>query len=196
LQQNAFDDVDGSSPSERQRFVFDKVLEVLNLDFAFEEKDEARNTMVRIGNLFRDWNYAPWDPSALDSLEGEPSKVEGKENKKEDKIAGKPEQPRSEGGKVSKKDKNGNKKEETKRESTESRGDFRKILGEIDAFLKTKGGSGGHKEKEDGREMHSRHLAQKAKTVKTDARPRSRRTLSGRSVEEEDNQPVKEEKKR
>jgi len=54
----------------------------------------------------------------------------------------------------------------------------------------------GVKEKENGRERHSRHLAQKAKTVKTDARPRSRRTLSGRDTDEEDNQQVKEEEKR
>lgn len=40
LQQNAFDDVDGATSRERQQFVFDKILEVIKLDFAFEEKDE------------------------------------------------------------------------------------------------------------------------------------------------------------
>jgi V/A-type H+-transporting ATPase subunit A len=196
LQQNAFDEVDGSSMSERQRFVFDKVLEVLNLDFAFEEKDEARNTMVKLGNLFRDWNYAPWDPSVIETLEREQSRGEGEKNEKEDKTGGNPEHQDGEGGEVSKGNKNDNKKEGEKGEREGTRGDFRKILGEIDAFIKTKGGRVGGKEKEDGRERHSRHLAQKAKTVKTDARPRSRKTLSGRTEDEENTQHVKEEEKR
>ena len=37
LQQNAFDRIDVATLRERQQFVFDKVLEVLNLDFEFEE---------------------------------------------------------------------------------------------------------------------------------------------------------------
>jgi V/A-type H+-transporting ATPase subunit A len=196
LQQNAFDDVDGSSVSERQRFVFDKVLEVLNLDFGFREKDEARSTLLKIGNLFKDWNYATWDPSVLDSLEGEQSISEGGKDKKEDKTADRPEHLRSEGGRISETDKIDNGKEQEKREEEESRGDFKKILGEIDDFLKTKGGRVGGKEKEDGQKRHSRYLAQKAKAVKTDARPRSRRTLSGRSMDKEDNQQGEREEKR
>jgi len=58
LQQNAFDEVDAATPADRQRFVFDKVLEVLELDFEFKDKDVARKTMVRISDLFRNWNYA------------------------------------------------------------------------------------------------------------------------------------------
>jgi hypothetical protein len=196
LQQNAFDDVDGSSLSERQRFVFDKVLELLNLDFGFEEKDEARSTLLRIGNLFKDWNYAPWDPSVIDSLEGEQSMSEGDKDKKEDKTADRPEHLRSEGGRISKRDKIDKRKEQEKKEKEESRGDFKKILEEIDDFLKTKGGRVGGKEKEDARKSHSRYLAQKAKTVKTNARPRSRRTLSGRTEDEENAQHAKEEEKR
>ena len=88
-----------------------------------------------------------------------------------------------------------NKEEQGKKENAETRGAFKKILGEIDAFLKTKGGRAAGKEKEDGRERHSRHLAPKAKTVKTEARPRSRKTLSGRKAEEKDNQDFKKEEK-
>ena len=69
LQQNAFDDVDAATYSDRQRFVFDKVLEVINADFDFDTKDEARQTLMKIGSLFRDWNYAPWDPSVLPDSE-------------------------------------------------------------------------------------------------------------------------------
>ncbi len=61
LQQNAFDEVDGATPAERQIFVFDKILEVLELKFDFEDKSQARKTIIEISDLFRNWNYAPMD---------------------------------------------------------------------------------------------------------------------------------------
>ncbi len=65
LQQNAFDDVDAATSRDRQRFVFDKVMEVIETDFGFDDKDQARNILMKISSLFRDWNYAPWDSSVL-----------------------------------------------------------------------------------------------------------------------------------
>jgi len=64
LQQNAFDDVDAATPAERQAFVFDKVLEVVDLAFEFDTKDEARRTLVEATDMFRNWNYAAWIPEA------------------------------------------------------------------------------------------------------------------------------------
>ena len=61
LQQNAFDEVDAATPADRQRFVFDKVLDVLDLDFGFGTKEQARHTLVEAGDLFRNWNYAAAD---------------------------------------------------------------------------------------------------------------------------------------
>lgn len=58
LQQNAFDDVDGATPAERQQFVFDKVLEVIDLDLELTDKGEVRKAIVRATDLFRNWNYA------------------------------------------------------------------------------------------------------------------------------------------
>jgi V/A-type H+-transporting ATPase subunit A len=57
LQQNAFDDVDGATPAERQQFVFDKVLEVAELDLDCSDKAQVRQAMVRVTDLFRNWNY-------------------------------------------------------------------------------------------------------------------------------------------
>jgi V/A-type H+-transporting ATPase subunit A len=71
LQQNAFDKVDGATPAERQVYVFDKVLEVLQLDFAFEDKDLARRTMVRAQDLFRNWNYAAMDSEEFKATEAD-----------------------------------------------------------------------------------------------------------------------------
>ncbi len=65
LQQNAFDDVDAATSVDRQRFVFDKILEVIEADFAFKDKDEARHTLKKISSMFINWNYAPWDESVV-----------------------------------------------------------------------------------------------------------------------------------
>jgi len=61
LQQNAFDEVDGATTAERQKFVFAKCLEVLRLDFDFESRQQARQVMFQMTDLFRNWNYAAWD---------------------------------------------------------------------------------------------------------------------------------------
>ncbi len=61
LQQNAFDEVDAATPAERQKFVFGKVLEVIDTDFQFSDKSEARRRMFEVTDLFRNWNYAATD---------------------------------------------------------------------------------------------------------------------------------------
>jgi len=61
LQQNAFDEVDAATPAERQKFVFNKVLEVIDTDFHFPNKSEARRSMFEVTDLFRNWNYAATD---------------------------------------------------------------------------------------------------------------------------------------
>ncbi len=61
LQQNAFDEVDAATPADRQKFVFSKVAEVANLDFEFTDKAVARQTLVKVTDLFRNWNYAATD---------------------------------------------------------------------------------------------------------------------------------------
>jgi len=58
LQQNAFDEVDAATPARRQKFVFDKVLEILKLEFDFETKDQARKVIFDVSDMFRNWNYA------------------------------------------------------------------------------------------------------------------------------------------
>jgi V/A-type H+-transporting ATPase subunit A len=71
LQQNAFDDVDAATSIDRQRFVFDKILEVIETDFDFENKDEARRSLKKISSMFINWNYAPWDESVIPESERE-----------------------------------------------------------------------------------------------------------------------------
>ena len=76
LQQNAFDDVDAATSIDRQRFVFDKILEIVEADFAFENKDEARHTLQKIGSMFVNWNYARWDESVIPESEREDEPIE------------------------------------------------------------------------------------------------------------------------
>lgn len=58
LQQNAFDPVDGATPAARQVAVFDRIIDVVEVSYDFKDKTEAREAMVRIADLFRNWNYA------------------------------------------------------------------------------------------------------------------------------------------
>lgn len=60
LQQNTFDPVDSSCGAERQGYVFDKLLSVINHDFSFQDKDQARTFFLNLRQLFVDWNYQPW----------------------------------------------------------------------------------------------------------------------------------------
>ncbi len=68
LQQNAFDEVDAATPADRQRFVFDKVLDIVLMAFDFEDKDQARRVLVKATDLFRNWNYAATDSDEYNKI--------------------------------------------------------------------------------------------------------------------------------
>jgi V/A-type H+/Na+-transporting ATPase subunit A len=68
LQQDAFDPVDAASGEPRQQFVLQRVMAVVELDFGFESKEQARASMVRATDLFRNWNYAPYPGPEFDRL--------------------------------------------------------------------------------------------------------------------------------
>lgn len=162
LQQNAYDEIDGATIGERQQFVFDKILEVLDLDFEFEDKDEARSIMMKIGNLFRDWNYAPWDPSVIAFRD--PQQAERKND-------------------------------DQRQDGEDAHGDFKKILAEIDDFIKSKGMTAATPKEVMAKQKPSSHLWQQTKSAKTDARPRSRRTVAGRGPLDENKQPSPQDEK-
>ncbi len=71
LQQNAFDEVDGATTAERQTFVFDHLLAVLEMEVDVEDKAEARAVMVKLTDLFRNWNYVPLGTPEFESMAGE-----------------------------------------------------------------------------------------------------------------------------
>jgi V/A-type H+-transporting ATPase subunit A len=57
LQQNAFDKIDAATTPERQKYVFGKIVEILETDFIFENKDIARSYFYKLRHSFIDWNY-------------------------------------------------------------------------------------------------------------------------------------------
>jgi len=58
LQQDAFDAVDASASTARQRASFALLREVIAGDYAFEDKEAARSFFTRVTDLYRNWNYA------------------------------------------------------------------------------------------------------------------------------------------
>ena len=62
LQQNTFDEIDGATSADRQRYMFDKVVNVLKTDFEFDgDKDAARSYFLELRQLFVDANYLAMD---------------------------------------------------------------------------------------------------------------------------------------
>ncbi len=56
LQQNAFDKTDEATPAERQIYVFDFIIEILDQKFKFQNKDRARRYFQELTQLFKNWN--------------------------------------------------------------------------------------------------------------------------------------------
>ena len=69
LQQNTFDPVDSACGADRQRYVFDKLIQVLDKEFDFADKAEARVYFQNLRQEFIDWNYAPWESDAFKEAE-------------------------------------------------------------------------------------------------------------------------------
>ncbi|MBN2450008.1 MAG: V-type ATP synthase subunit A [Lentisphaeria bacterium] len=61
LQQDLLDEADGSTTSERQEYVFAKVLEALRTRFELADKDAARSFFLQLRQHFIDWNFTVWD---------------------------------------------------------------------------------------------------------------------------------------
>jgi len=136
LQQNAFDAVDAATSVDRQRFVFDKILEILEADFTFKDKNEARHALKKISSMFINWNYAPWDQSVMpEPEEKDKSESQEKDNSKP-KAEEKPKAEKKKAGESDEKDKPSD-KPSAEDGQTADRGDFKEILGKIDQYVKS-----------------------------------------------------------
>ncbi|MBQ2841987.1 MAG: V-type ATP synthase subunit A [Clostridia bacterium] len=71
LQQNSFDLVDANCGTSRQRYVTDKLINVLGSEYALDNKDDARSFFNRMRQKFIDWNYAEFESNAFAKAEHE-----------------------------------------------------------------------------------------------------------------------------
>ncbi|MDY0343597.1 MAG: V-type ATP synthase subunit A [Lentimicrobium sp.] len=71
LQQDAFDDIDASTPIERQREMLLKVLDVCNTDFDFEGFEAVNPYFKRIINVFKQMNYSEYKSEDFKKYETE-----------------------------------------------------------------------------------------------------------------------------
>lgn len=58
LQQDGFDDIDASMPQERQVATFQLLLELIDSDLHFKDKEEVRQFFTRVTGTFKNLNYA------------------------------------------------------------------------------------------------------------------------------------------
>ncbi len=61
LQQDAFDDIDANCPLERQKMMFEIVLDICNKNFNFADFEECSEFFKTLINLFRQMNYSEWE---------------------------------------------------------------------------------------------------------------------------------------
>ncbi len=58
LQQDAYDKIDQSSPLERQKFMYELVIDICNTDFEFEGFEECGTFYKKLINIMRQMNYS------------------------------------------------------------------------------------------------------------------------------------------
>ena len=61
LQQDAYDAVDSSMPLERQKKSFELVKEIIEADYAIDDRDEVQDFFTRLISLYKNLNYSPDD---------------------------------------------------------------------------------------------------------------------------------------
>jgi len=76
LQQNAFDEVDEATSSERQAYAFSFIYDnVLEKEFGLEDKEKALKFFQQLRQLFRGWNSAEWKSPEFNAIEKEVSSL-------------------------------------------------------------------------------------------------------------------------
>lgn len=69
LQQDAFHEVDSATGAKRQKYVFARLVKILNTPLSFTDKEAARRLFQSITQVTRDWNQAAMDTEEFKSLE-------------------------------------------------------------------------------------------------------------------------------
>ncbi|MBZ4675559.1 MAG: ntpA [Anaerophaga sp.] len=89
LQQDAFDDIDASTPLERQKYMLEKVLGIVDTDFEFKHFEEVGDFFKRLINQFKQMNYSEFQSDNFKGFEKELDemlKEHAVEEKKQEEI--------------------------------------------------------------------------------------------------------------
>lgn len=71
LQQNAFDKQDEATPAERQKYIFGLIVEVVEKDFDFPDKEAARRFFQELRQKFINWNSCAFMSEEFKKIEKE-----------------------------------------------------------------------------------------------------------------------------
>ncbi len=71
LQQDAFDDIDANCPIDRQKYMFDFVMEMCRKQYGFADFEECSAFFKTLINLFKQLNYTEWKSEAFAKSEAE-----------------------------------------------------------------------------------------------------------------------------
>ena len=77
LQQDAFDEVDISMPRERQVESFAMLKRLIKREYAFSEKEAARDFFTRLTGLYKNFNYSPYQSQEYQRYKDEIDKIAG-----------------------------------------------------------------------------------------------------------------------
>ncbi|RUR08349.1 V-type ATP synthase subunit A [Legionella sp. km772] len=79
LQQDAYDAVDVSVPLNRQKQLFNLLLDIVNKDYKFTEKEKARSFFMKLTSLLKNLNYSPLNSDKFTSYQREIMELTGME---------------------------------------------------------------------------------------------------------------------
>ena len=71
LQQDAFDEIDGSTPLERQKFMLDLVLGICDRSFKFDNFEECTTYFKGLINICRQMNYSEFKSENFEKYLGQ-----------------------------------------------------------------------------------------------------------------------------
>ncbi|MCB2197441.1 MAG: V-type ATP synthase subunit A [Bacteroidetes bacterium] len=71
LQQDAFDNIDNSTPLDRQKYMLDKVLDIYHTDFTFESFEDVGAFFKKVINVMKQMNYSEFQSDKFKENEKE-----------------------------------------------------------------------------------------------------------------------------
>jgi len=89
LQQDAFDDIDASTPLDRQKYMLEKVLGIADTDFEFKNFEQVGDFFKRLINQLKQMNYSEFESDKFNEYEkelGEMLKEHAIEAKEEEAV--------------------------------------------------------------------------------------------------------------